>query len=168
MLFYSNLGKSVRTHTLGMLCLMLALAGSSTYAQDAASDEVLIDRDPEQLADLLIGGDHPRPDLAPFLDTAMALTNVGANDTVVRCHARNRQGDVIGRIRVKVPSMGLRFFLASDIVDQRGYVGSVICAARGHVVGTEIMLGVLQTDIEVHQDFSAGFSTLLFPVSAMR
>jgi len=168
MFIYSKFEKTLPLVTFSILCMVLALLTTAAYAQDAVPDEVLIDRDPAQLSDLLIGGAHPRPDLAPFLDTAMALTNVGADDTLVRCHARNRQGDIVGRVRVNVPAMGLRFFLASDIVEQRGFVGSVICLARSHVVGTEVMLGVVHTDIQVHQDFTAGWSTLLFPVSAMR
>ena len=56
----------------------------------------------------------------------------------------------------------------ADIVDESGFVGSVICTAKGFVVGTEVMLGVVTTDIEVLQDNRFDVSSMLFPVTATK
>ena len=150
-----------------ILCAALFISGKS-YAQDTTAIEVEIDRSSAQLSDLLTGTPNPHPDVASFLDTAMIVTSVADGPKIVRCHAKNDNGVIAGRIRMYVPSGGLRFFLASDIVHQRGFVGSVICEAPSLVVGSEIMLGVITSDIEVHQDHRAGSTIMLFPVTAVR
>ena len=54
------------------------------------------------------------------------------------------------------------------MIDQSGHVGSVVCMARGVVLGTEVLLGVVTTDIEVHQDHRNNGSIMLFPVTATK
>lgn len=146
--------------------LLFAHGGS---AQTLADTEIEIDRDANELSDLLVSVDVARSDVASLLDTAMIITNVGNSGTIARCHANNRNGVLVSRIRVRIPSGGLRFFLMSDLVRQPlGFVGSVICNVPGHAVGSEIMLGVVTTDVDVQQDYSAGSTSILFPVAATR
>jgi len=165
--YFKNQARTVSSLlALIVLCANPLFAGS-LFAQDSLS-EIEIDRDAGELSDLLTGGAHPKPDVAALLDTAMVVTNVSPTDTVARCYANNRNGTIVGRIRVRIPAGGLRFFLASDIIEERGFVGSVVCSLPGFAVGTELLLGVITTDIQVHQDYRSNITTLLFPVTAMR
>jgi len=157
--------------------LIAALACLAFMAQGYAQDdlpvedsitEIEIDRDAADLGDLLSGNDRPNTHLAPLLDTAMILTAAGPNESVARCVARNARGEVSGRVRVRIPGHGVRFFLLSDIVDDRALVANVNCHVSGIAVGTEIMLGVITSDIQVHQEFRAGRTHILFPVTALR
>lgn len=145
------------------------LFAHSGFAQSLADTEIEIDRDAIELADLLVGADVASSSVASLLNTAMIITNVGDSDTIARCHANNRNGVPVSRIRVHIPSSGVRFFLMSDLVRQpRGFVGSVVCQVPGHAVGSEIMLGIITTDVDVQQDYRAGVTSILFPVTATR
>ena len=146
------------------LALSLSL---SVRAQDDAV-EVEIDRDATQLSELLAGAPHPKPEVGGLLDSAMVITSVSGYETVARCHANDHNGKIAGRVRVRIPPNGVRFFLASDIIAERGFVGSVICTAAGFVLGTEVMFGVIDTAIDVEQDYRSGTTSILFPVTAMR
>ncbi|MEQ8953667.1 MAG: hypothetical protein RL120_05990, partial [Gammaproteobacteria bacterium] len=137
------------------------------YAQVDTIVEIEIDRDSNELSDLLIGAPLPKPEFAPLLDTAMIVTSVHGAEVWVNCSARDAKGELRGRIRVRLPAFGVRFFLASDIVEERGFVGSVLCSTPAYVIGTEIMLGVVTTDVDVKQDNQVSSSNLLFPVTAM-
>ncbi|HAJ75013.1 MAG TPA: hypothetical protein DCM64_01010 [Gammaproteobacteria bacterium] len=149
--------------------LLASLLFSSTLTgQDLTVVEVEIDRDATQLSDLLTGAALPKPEVAALLDTAMVLSSIHNTETWAYCYAKNQSGAIVGRVRVRLPAGGVRFFLASDIVEQNGFVGSVICTAAAWVIGTEVMLGVVTTDIEVHQDTRGDVSTMLFPVTAMK
>ena len=142
---------------------------SSGYAQSLADSEIEIDRDANELSDLLVGADVASSDVATLLDTAMIITNVSDAGTLARCHANDRNGTTLSRIRVRIPAGGIRFFLMSDLVRQpRGFVGSVICNVPGSAIGSEIMLGIITTDVDVQQDYRAGITSILFPVTATR
>ncbi|MBL4821030.1 MAG: hypothetical protein JKY98_08610 [Gammaproteobacteria bacterium] len=143
------------------------LIGSAS-AQEGFEDAVEIERDAEELSDLLTGKPNPHPEAASMLDTAMVLTNVARVPTVARCWANDSNGNTVGRVRVPIPGSGVRFFLASDIIEDSGFVGSVICSAGKLVIGTGIMLGVVTTSIEVHQDYKSRRSIIVFPIAAMR
>ena len=159
----------VQKFTLPGLFLSLLLFSSFSTAQDLAVVEIEIDRDTNELSDLISGFKPlPTPDVAPLLDTAMVLTSIHNSETWAYCYAKDKEGTTVGRVRVRLPAGGIRYFLASDIIDQRGFVGSVICTAAGWVVGTEVMLGVVTTDIEVQQDTRADMSSMLFPVTATK
>jgi len=148
--------------------VMLLLANSAS-AQEVAVVEVEIDRDTNELSDLISGYKPlPHPDIAPLLDTAMVLTSIHNTETWAYCHAKNQLGTIAGRVRVRIPAGGVRFFLGTDIVDERGFVGSVLCTAAGWVVATEMMLGVVTSDIEVQQDTGANVSSMLFPITAVK
>ena len=146
--------------------LLLALS-LSAQAQDNAT-EIEIDRGATELSELLTGGPHPKPEVGGLLDSAMVITSVSGNETVAHCYANDHNGKIAGRVRLRIPANGVRFFLASDIIAERGFVGSVICTAPGFVIGTEVMFGVIDTSIDVEQDYRAGTSSMLFPVTAMR
>ena len=152
---------------LGVLLASL-LFSSTLTGQDLSVVEVEIDRDATQLSDLLTGAALPKPEVAALSDTAMVLSSIHNTETWAYCYAKNHGGAIVGRVRVRLPAGGVRFFLAPDIVEQNGFVGSVICTAAGWVIGTEVMLGVVTTDIEVHQDTRGDVSSMLFPVTAMK
>lgn len=141
---------------------------SMSVAQVDAIVEIEINRDTNELSDFLSGAPLPKPEIAALLDTAMVITSIHNTETTAYCYANDHNGNTVGRVRVRIPAMGVRFFLASDIVDQHGFVGTVICTAAGYVVGSEVMLGVVTTDIEVQQDNRFDVSSMLFPVTAMK
>ncbi len=147
--------------------VMLQLSGISA-AQNAAVMEIEVNRDANELSDLLSGAALPKPHVPSILDTALVFTSVHGSETTAYCHANDKNGVTIGRVRVRIPAKGIRFILSSDIVEAQGFVGSVVCSAAGYVFGTEVMLGVVTTDIQVHQDYRAGVSNLLFPVTGMK
>lgn len=146
----------------------LLLLPSISSAQSTDLVEIEINRDANELSDLLSGGILPKPEIAAILDTAMVFTSMHNAETTAYCRASDKNGIAAGRVRVRIPAMGVRFFLASDIVEEHGFVGSVTCTATGYVIGTEVMLGVVTTDISTQQDYRAGLSSLLFPVTAMK
>lgn len=146
---------------------LLLLPGISA-AQTSALVEIEINRDANQLSDLLSGAALPKPGVAAILDTALVFTSVHGTETTAYCHANDKNGVTAGRVRVRIPAKSVRFILASDIVEERGFVGSVVCNAAGYILGTEVMLGVVTTDITVHQDYRSGVTNLLFPVTAMK
>ncbi|MDD9888856.1 MAG: hypothetical protein OXU66_04180 [Gammaproteobacteria bacterium] len=149
--------------------IVLILLANSTLAQQIAVQEVEIDRATDELSDLISGYKPlPHADIAPLLDTAMVLTSIHNTETWAYCHAKNQLGMIVGRVRVRIPAGGIRFFLSSDIVNERGFVGSVLCTAAGWVVGTELMLGAVTSDIEVQQDTRADVSSMLFPITATK
>ena len=75
---------------------------------------------------------------------------------------------MVGWVRVRLQAGGVRFFLASDIVEENGFVGSAIRTAAGWVIDTEVMLGVVTTDREAHHDTGADVSSMLFPVPMVK
>ncbi len=151
----------------GMLYL-LSLT-NAVQAQTFAADEIEVNRDANELSDLLAGFKPlPNPEVAPLLDTAMVFTSIHPTEIWVHCTAKDNAGLVEGRVRVRLPAGGVRFFLGSDITDERGFVGSVLCTGEGWIVGTEVMLGVVTSDIDVQQDTRADISSMLFPVTAVK
>ena len=158
----------VKNFALIGVALSSLLFSGVMMAQVPTIVEIEIDRDATQLSDLLTGAPLPKPEVAALLDTAMVLSSIHFTETWAYCSAKDAAGTLVGRVRVRLPAGGVRFFLASDIVEENGFVGSVICTAAGWVIGTEVMLGVVTTDIEVHQDTRADVSSMLFPVTAMK
>jgi len=164
-----NFTWSLRRATRALVLLAGLLGASQGFAQVLSDTEFEIDRDTGELADLLAGADVTDSDLVSVMNTAMIMTNVSDSGTVARCHAINRNGVPVSRVRVRIPAGGIRFFLMSDLVPQpRGFVGSVICNVPGLVIGSEILFGLITTDVDVQQDFRDGVSLILFPVTAMR
>ena len=156
------------SNSLGLLLILgSVIGGTAANAQSATIVEIEIDRDSTELSGLLTGAPLPKPSVAPLLDTAMVFTSVHGAEVWANCSARDAKGELRGRVRVRIPSFGVRFFLASDIVEERGFVGSVLCSAPGYITGTEVMLGVVTSDIEVKQDNQVTVSNILFPVTAM-
>ena len=147
--------------------VLLHLPGISA-AQNSTVMEIEVNRNANELSDLLSGAALPAPHVASILDTALVFTSVHGSETTAYCHANDKNGVIVGRVRVRIPAKGVRFILSSDIVEERGFVGSVVCNAAGYVLGTEVMLGVVTTDIPVQQEYRAGVSNLLFPVTAMK
>ncbi|MBT8146388.1 MAG: hypothetical protein KJN90_06000 [Gammaproteobacteria bacterium] len=163
------LSKSLFAAARPFLLITGLLFASSGFAQSLSDTEIEIDRDASELSDLLVGANVTSSEVAWLLDTAMIITNISDSGTVARCHANDRNGTPVSRIRVRVPAGGVRFFLMSDLVRQpRGFVGSVVCNVPGHAVGSEIMLGIITTDVDVQQDYRAGVTSILFPVTATR
>ena len=159
---------SIRHFVSVTIVAVLLLTSSVSSAQSANLIEIEIDRDTNQLSDLLSGAALPSPGVAAILDTAMVFTSAHPAETTVYCSANDKNGVTVGRVRVRIPTMGVRFFLASDIVEENGFVGTVICSATGFIIGTQVVLGAVTTDIAVQQDFRAGVTNVLFPVTAMK
>jgi hypothetical protein len=107
-----------------------------------AGDEVV--RDTARLTDEL----RPRPhDDVDVADTAMTFTNLTGHNTRVLCAGFNKNGRVIGRKWLRVPRLGLRYLLASDLSRDADFVGHVQCAARAGVIGSAVFLGPDITDL---------------------
>ncbi len=147
----------------------LLVCSSTVLAQDDAVAEIEVTRDARELGDL-IAEVKPLPDpvVAPLLDTALIFTSIDDRESWVHCTATRFDGSVSGRVRVHLPATGVRFVLASDFVDERGWLGSVRCSARGWTTGTQIMLGALSSDVDVLQDSRSDTSSMLFTMVATR
>ena len=110
------LSGSLLTATRAFLLITGLLFASSGFGQSLSDTEIEIDRDASELSDLLVGIDVPSTEVASLLDTAMIITNVTDSGTMAHCHANNRNGITVSRIRVRIPAGGVRFFLMSDLV----------------------------------------------------
>ncbi len=136
--------------------MLVALVASSSFliaplaaAQETPSavGEVQITRDAGELQRLL----HPRHRNTDTVDTAVVFTNTSSAHAIVTCVAFNKNGYVTGRIRLRVPGLGLRFALASDISSGRDFVGSVLCSTTGHLLGSALLIAPDLTDLPVEQ-----------------
>ena len=97
----------------------------------------------------------------------MVITLAHNTETTALGYANDKSSNIIGRIPVPIPAMWIRFFLASNIIDERGFVGNVINTPEGYVAGTE-MLGIVTTDIDVQQDNRFDLSSMLFLVTSTK
>ncbi|MBW2420513.1 MAG: hypothetical protein JRH19_18370 [Deltaproteobacteria bacterium] len=94
---------------------------------------------------------RPRPiDDPDVADTALIFTNKGS-DARVFCVGFDKEGDPVGRAWLKLPRLGLRYMLASDLSHDRDFVGHVQCSAPGQVKGSSVFLGPGLTDLPVIQ-----------------
>ena len=122
-----------------------------------------IERDATSLKDRIETPPDPERDVA---DTAIVITNLGNHRGVALCAAFDYDGHPVGRARVRVPALGLRWLLASDISNDVDFIGSAHCFIRGHMLGTAIFLGPGITDLPVHQTNVAGAFRIVIPVVA--
>ena len=130
-----------------------SLLGNPAYAKDALKEALAADigveivRDATELAAEL----RPRPIDHDVADTALIFTNFSSRDLPVYCVAFNKNGEPIGRRWVKLPALGLRYLLASDLSGGRDFVGHAQCSSQRHVRGSAIFLGPQLTDLPVQQ-----------------
>ncbi len=122
-----------------------------------------IERDAASLKDRIEQPPDPDRDVA---DTAIVITNLRRMFGVATCVAFDYDGNLVGRARVRVPALGLRWLLASDISDGADFIGSAHCYIQGHMLGSAIFLGPGITDLPVHQTNVAGAFRIAIPVVA--
>lgn len=127
-------------------------------------EELEINRDVGELGDRIA---EIRPDRDLF-DTAIVLTSMGDRRQLVRCAAFDAGGDLVGRVRVKLPADGVRLVFASDIAGGTDYLGKVSCGSRGQVVGSAYLLGPQFSDLQVINEHDRFGSVVHVPVSLTR
>lgn len=159
-----SLGKTV---LFAASCALLA-AGAAP-AQDALAPapverlpEIEINRDARDLQAEV----RPRPVDRDVVDTALVFTNLGGEDRRVRCVGFDHEGRKVGRIWLKVPALGLRYALASDVSSHRDFIGSVQCGAGPNVAGSVVLLGPGLTDLPVLQPQLDQAGRIRFPLVA--
>lgn len=147
----------------GLLAVLGLLV--SLHAASATAQEVNAVRDIERAVDSLRDRieQPPRPDV-DVADTAIILTNLGNRVAPAICAAFDYDGNPIGRARLRVPALGLRWLLASDISGDKDFIGSAHCFVTGHVAGSAIFLGPSITDLPVRQANVEGAFRLAVPV----
>ena len=133
-----------------------------------ADDGVEVIRDIDELPDLLRPIDQRPVDERDIIDTALLFTGAGNEVSVVRCVAFGRNGQRLGAAWLRVPGKSLRFMLASDLVNDLDFLGSVHCHSGGRVIGSEVVIGLINTDIDVIQNPGATRSTIIYPVVVSR
>jgi hypothetical protein len=126
-----------------------------------AIDVVEIDREIDALPDEIERTDDD-PDLA---DTALVFTNMTRRGAGVKCVAYNKNGEPVGRTLTRIPPLGLRYVLASDMSNDTDFVGQVICSPHGKVVGSVVFIGPSLTDLPVRNG-KLGRSRIRFPLVA--
>jgi hypothetical protein len=135
-----------------------APVASAEEAATAADEWIEIERDAVTLQDELRVRDIDR-DVA---DTALVFTNLGNTDGYAHCMAFDGDGRRIGRARVKLPALGVRYLLASDISRGRDFIGHAQCGAAVTVKGTAIFLGPGLTDLPSMQPSIQPAATALY------
>jgi len=146
-----------------LLALPLLLAAGPAPAQEALAPdlpEVEIARGEADLRDRLM-----RPADPDVLDTALLFNNTGKRGAAVRCVGFDHDGQPVGRVALRVPGLGLRFVLGSDLANGRDFLGSVQCASEGRVLGSAVLLapGGL-SDLPARQGDGVGSIRIRFPV----
>jgi len=109
----------------------------------STDDGVEIVRDGIELRDELL----PRDIDHDIADTALVFTNLGGRVSRVRCVAYDANGQPIGRAWLRVPALGVRFMLASDMANGSDFIGHAQCGALNAVRGTAVFLGGGVTDL---------------------
>jgi len=123
-----------------------ALSSETTEPLDFSEDRAReIDRDAADLPTVI----RPRPVDVDVVDTAMVFTNTSALDRRIVCVGLDKQGTPVGRVLVKLPALGLRYVLASDLSNGADFVGSAQCSSHSTVKGSAIFLGPGITDLSV-------------------
>jgi len=108
-----------------------------------ATEEVEIARELDTLP-----SDIAPPDL-DVTDTVLLFTNFNNYDDAVICVGFDRNGTPIGRTLTRIPRLGVRYVLASDISNGLDFIGHVQCAKHGRVEGTALFIGPGVTDLPV-------------------
>lgn len=117
----------------------------SWLADFTETDAREVDRDVADLPTEI----RPRPIDVDVVDTALVFTNTANVDRRIVCVGFDKQGQKVGRVLVKLPALGLRYVLASDLADGQDFVGSAQCATHATVRGSAIFLGPSITDLSV-------------------
>ena len=151
---------------LGWISAGLLLA-SPVAAQELTATDVgpEIVRDAATLVDVI----RPHPDDPDIADTALIFTSKSQSRGRAVCRAFDKNGNVVGRAWLKVPGLGLRYALASDIANDLDFVGSVQCWASTNLIGSAVLLAAGElTDLPVENGrFSAVRGRrVLFPLVA--
>jgi hypothetical protein len=141
------------------LLLLAPVAGAQDVSSEA--DGVEITRDADALRDEL----HPRPMDHDVADTALVFTNFANSAQRALCVAYDKNGQPVGRAWTRVPPLGLRYILASDLSDGADFVGHAQCGASRHLKATSVFLGPGITDLPVHQPRVA-YGRIQFPLVA--
>ncbi len=145
-----------------LLALAVAPSAAAEDMLDTGDAGIEITRDAADLAHRL----RPLPPQdADVADTALVFTNESGSAARVRCVGFNKNGRAVGRAWVAIPSLGLRYLLASDLSYGRDFVGQVQCAAPVRIKGTAVLLGQNVTDLPAFQ-VRGTFGRLRFPVVA--
>ena len=135
--------------TFGLALGAPLLAGGAAHAQDdaLALPAVEIGRDVAALSDEI----RPRPKDIDVADTILVFTSSNRRVRVVRCVARDGQGQAVGRTLTRVPAHGQSYIRASDISNGQDFVGHVQCSTRGgRIMPTAVFLGPEITDLPAH------------------
>ena len=154
-----------RTAGLVMAGWIAVLVAPSALAQEAtvATDIREVERTADGLRDRIEQPPDPDRDVA---DTAIVLTNLTYARAVATCAAFDDSGRLIGRARVRIPRMGLRWLLASDISNDVDFIGSTHCFVVGQVAVSAVFLGPGVTDLPVHPDVVDGMYRIVVPLVA--
>jgi hypothetical protein len=142
----------------------VGLVAPQAFAKElaaSATDGVEIDRDIRALSDEL----RPRDLDRDYADTALVFSNLGGEATKVLCVVFNGNGRLVGRAWLRLPALGVRYMLASDLANGVDLVGHAQCAAEGTVEGTAIFLGPGLTDLPAKQ-VEGAFGRIRFPLVA--
>lgn len=148
--------------TLGLTTCALLLAPPA-LAQVAVSvdDGIEVDRDVDALVDDL----RPRDIDRDVADTALIFTNLGNTARRVRCVGFDKNGQPVGRVWLRVPALGLRYALASDLSNGVDFIGHAQCSSAVAVKGTAIFLGPGLTDLPARNP-SRVYGRIRFPLVA--
>lgn len=126
-----------------------------------AIDVVEIAREIDALPDEI----EPDPDAPDLADTALVFTNMSRRSAWVKCVGFNKNGEPVGRTSTRVPPLGLRYVLASDISNGEHFIGQVQCKPKGPLVGSVVFIGPSITDLPVRNG-NLGKSRIRFPLVA--
>ena len=147
--------------------VLLAAALYAIAPNAGAQESAAPDRGPEIVRDAveLTRELRPRPvDDVDVADTALVFTNTGLPARVY-CAAFNKQGERVGRAWLKIPRLGLRYMLASDLSNDTDFVGHVQCSTGSRVKGSAVFLGPGFSDLPVQQ-VERGVGRMLFHLVA--
>ncbi len=105
------------------------------------------------------------PDASDLADTALVFTNMSRRSAWVKCVGFDKNGEPVGRTSTRVPPLGLRYVLASDISNGERFIGQVQCKPKGPLVGSVVFIGPSITDLPVRNG-NLGKSRIRFPLVA--
>jgi hypothetical protein len=160
----SNYPGSMSARLLLVVWIGAFLAPAALAQENVGSAEIReIDRRADTLRDRIEQPPDPDRDVA---DTAVVLTSLTYNRAVATCAAFDGNGALIGRARVRIPRMGLRWLLASDISNDVDFIGSAHCFVAGKVAVTAVFLGPGITDLPVQPEVVDGMYRIAIPLVA--
>lgn len=133
---------------LALFTLFLAGPAGARGVLSGSDEGVEIVRDATSLSDEL----RPRPvDDPDSTDTALIFTSFDNEDSRIFCVGFNKNGRAVGRAWAKLPGLGLRYILASDISNGVDFVGHVQCKTGRNVRASAVFLGPQLTDLPAVQ-----------------